>query len=58
MIRKIVSLPRDAQGATTIEYGFILALVVLALMVALTSFAHTSVDIWGNVSNKVINAGK
>ena len=58
MIRVLVRLLHDVRAATAIEYGFILALVVLALMAALVSFAHASVDIWGNVSDKVVNAGR
>ena len=58
MIRVIAGLLRDVRGATAIEYGFILALVVLALMAALVSFAHASIDIWSNVSDKVVNAGR
>lgn len=46
-------LIRSTRGGTAIEYGLILALVVLAMMAALTEFAATSVNMWTNVSNKV-----
>jgi pilus assembly protein Flp/PilA len=56
MIRLIGRLLRDNRGGTAIEYGFILALVVLALMAALVAFASASLDIWTNVSDKVVSA--
>jgi pilus assembly protein Flp/PilA len=45
------------RGATAVEYGFILALVVIAVIGALTSFAEASNDIWSNISRKVVSAG-
>lgn len=46
----------DEGGATAIEYGLILALVVLAAMVALNSFADATINMWDDVSNKVVKA--
>ena len=57
MIALIGKLIRNAKGATAVEYGLILALVVLAMMAALVAFAHASNAIWGNVSDKVVAAG-
>jgi pilus assembly protein Flp/PilA len=47
------TLVRDRKGATVVEYGFILALVVLALMVTLIELGTTTSGLWGNVSAKV-----
>ena len=47
---------RDTRGATAIEYGLIVALVVIALIAALLEFAHTSLDMWDNIADKVIKA--
>ena len=47
---------RDPRGATAVEYGFIIALVVLAMMVALTDLADTTVNLWGNIGDKVEKA--
>ncbi len=57
MIPPIGKLLRDESGGTAIEYGFILALVVLALMATLIAFASASHDIWTNISDKVTSAG-
>lgn len=56
MKRAFGKLLRDTRGATAVEYGLILALIVLALMAALLEFARTSVEIWDNVAEKVTNA--
>jgi pilus assembly protein Flp/PilA len=49
-------LLRDRRGATAVEYGFILALVVLTMMVALINLADTTTNMWGNISTKVQTA--
>jgi pilus assembly protein Flp/PilA len=48
-------LALDRKGATVIEYGFIIALVILAMMVALVSLGSTTTGLWNNVSTKVQN---
>ena len=57
MIRGIGKLVRNAHGATAVEYGLILALVVLTIMVSLLAFASAAHDIWDNVAIKVTTAG-
>lgn len=42
----------DKSGATAIEYGLILALVVLAMLVALNSLASETVSMWEMISDK------
>lgn len=46
-------LKTDAKGATAVEYGLILALIVLAMMAALTNLATRVNNMWYNVANKV-----
>lgn len=53
VLRLLLSLVRDRRGATAVEYAFLLALVVLAIMVALVELGSTTSRIWGDVSNKV-----
>lgn len=43
----------DNRGATAIEYGLIAALIVVAIVAALSGFASTSVDMWTQISMKV-----
>jgi pilus assembly protein Flp/PilA len=56
MKRWFGKLLASERGATAVEYGFILALVVLALIGALMAFAEASGDIWSDVSAKVVGA--
>jgi len=47
---------RCRRGATVVEYGLIIALVVLAMVGALSSVADTTTGMWNNVSVAVLNA--
>ena len=44
------------RGATAVEYGLIVALIVLAMLGALNNVAGVTIGMWGNVSTKVVNA--
>jgi pilus assembly protein Flp/PilA len=41
------------EGATAVEYGLILALVVLAAMGAIVKIANSTISMWGNVADQV-----
>ena len=43
----------STKGATAVEYGLIIAMIVLALIGALTSVASKTSTMWSNVSNEV-----
>ncbi|MCA1198879.1 Flp family type IVb pilin [Sphingomonas sp. R647] len=53
----LTRLSRCTRGATAVEYGFILALIVLVMIGALTELAGSTTGMWNNVSNKVQNPG-
>lgn len=53
LVRLAVMLVRDRKAATAIEYGFILALIVLAIMAALIELGGTTTGLWTNISTKV-----
>ena len=42
------------RGATAVEYGLILALIVLAMMAALSNVATKTVGMWDNVATEVL----
>ena len=46
-------LQRDNRGATAIEYGLIVALIVIAIIVAMQSLANETIALWGYVSHQV-----
>ena len=56
VIRTIARVLRERRGATAIEYGLIIALVVIAMFAGLTALADTTTGMWGNVNSKVANA--
>lgn len=46
----------DQSGATAIEYGLILSLIVIAMIGALQALATTTIDMWGNVESQGVAA--
>ena len=52
----LVSLLKSKHGATAVEYGLILALIVLAMLGALRAFAGASIGMWEDVSARTAAA--
>ncbi|PZQ56313.1 MAG: Flp family type IVb pilin [Novosphingobium pentaromativorans] len=48
----MIRLIKDKSGATAVEYGLILAMIVLAILVALNSLASETIALWSSVSDK------
>jgi len=48
-----LALLRCQRGATAIEYGLIISLVVLAIIAALSTFASKATGMWNNVATEV-----
>lgn len=53
----LARLMQDQRGATAVEYGLIVALIVLACIGAITSVAVETIDMWNHVSTEVITNG-
>jgi pilus assembly protein Flp/PilA len=53
MFRFLAKLGRDANGATAIEYGLILALIVLAVLGAIAGLGGGVTGAWGDMANTV-----
>jgi pilus assembly protein Flp/PilA len=45
---------RDQKGATAIEYGLIVALIVVGIMASLNALAGTVVDMWNMISQQYL----
>jgi pilus assembly protein Flp/PilA len=58
MFRFLARLGRDAKGATAIEYGLILAMIVLAIMGGIATLGGGVTGSWADLSNKVHNASQ
>ncbi len=56
MLDLIRGIVKCQSGATAVEYGLIVSLIVIAMVGALGSFASTSTLMWETVSNKVVTA--
>ena len=56
MLDLIRGIVKCQSGATAIEYGLIVSLIVIAMVGALGTFATSSTGIWESVSNKVVTA--
>lgn len=50
--RKLIA---SEKGATAVEYGLIIAMIVLAMIAALSNVATKTNGMWSNVSDKVTN---
>ncbi|MGA1797734.1 Flp family type IVb pilin [Sphingomonas sp. 4RDLI-65] len=56
VLRTLAKAWREPRGATAIEYGLILALVVITLVVGLVALADSTTAMWGHVETKVAEA--
>ncbi len=46
-------LIRCERGATAVEYGLIIAMIVLAMIAALNNVANKTTGMWNNVATEV-----
>ena len=53
MLRRLRKLLLSEDGATAVEYGLIISLVVLAAMGALSETADKTLKMWNNVATEV-----
>jgi pilus assembly protein Flp/PilA len=56
-VRLIRKFALDRRGATLIEYGLVMALMFLVMMVAVHAMADEVISTWSSVATKVVNAG-
>jgi pilus assembly protein Flp/PilA len=54
--KTFLELLKDESGATAVEYGLILAMIVLAMIGALSSFASSTTAMWDGVESKIAEA--
>ncbi len=50
--RRLSALRRDERGATAVEYGLIISMIILAMVGALTNVASVTGNMWNKVSEK------
>ena len=52
----IKELIDDTSGATAIEYGLIVSLIVIAMIFSLQSVASTTIEMWDDVETRAVDA--
>ena len=55
-MRKFLRLVRETRAATAVEYGLIVALIFLAILVGVYALASTTINMWNNVQTEVRDA--
>jgi pilus assembly protein Flp/PilA len=50
--RRLSALRRDERGATAVEYGLIISMIVLAMVGALVEVAGATGNMWNKVSTR------
>jgi pilus assembly protein Flp/PilA len=49
-------LAADSTGATAVEYGLIVALIVIAMIAALQGVADATIEMWNTVESEGVDA--
>ncbi|MFM9978019.1 MAG: Flp family type IVb pilin [Sphingomonadaceae bacterium] len=58
MLRLGRALARDKRGATAIEYGLIVSLIVVAIIASMNTVASNTIRMWNSVSNSVAKSSQ
>ena len=53
MLELIQRIQKCDQGATAVEYGLIVSLIIIAMMASLGTVANGTQAMWNNVSNEI-----
>jgi pilus assembly protein Flp/PilA len=56
MIKFLKNIYLSEKGATAIEYGLIVALIALAIIVAISGVGNSTGNMWNFVSGEVIKS--
>ena len=55
---RLLPVLRDRRGATAVEYGLMLALIVLMMLVGFSGFASEAIEIWNTIADKVVTLSR
>jgi pilus assembly protein Flp/PilA len=55
-MRNPFRIARDKKAATAVEYGLIVALIFLAILVGVYALANVTIGMWNNVNAEVRDA--
>ena len=54
--RLLLGLRASQRAATAVEYGLIVALIVIAMVASFKEVANVTVGMWGNTQTRIANA--
>ncbi len=55
-LQRLIAALRDSRGATAVEYGLIVALVVLVMLVGLSALSDSNSVGWNHLKDRVVEA--
>lgn len=56
-MKRIAAFLRNEDGATAVEYAVLLALILVVMIAAITSFGSTTGGLWGNINSDLNGVG-
>jgi pilus assembly protein Flp/PilA len=56
MLKFFRGVVKSQEGATAVEYGLIVSLIVVAIMGAISTVADSTINMWNGVSENIVNA--
>jgi pilus assembly protein Flp/PilA len=56
MLKFFRGIVKSQEGATAVEYGLIVSLIVVAIMGAISTVADSTINMWNGVSENIVNA--
>lgn len=56
IMQSFKAILKSDSGATAVEYGLIVSLLVIAIITSLNTFANESIGMWGRVATTVESA--
>ena len=58
MLKKVINFIRDEEGASAVEYGLIIGLIAVALIIVLGLLSGGLSTLFGKVADETTKAGK
>ena len=55
MLQRLRQFIASHEGATTVEYAFLLSLILMLLVAAITTFGNRTSSVWTNNATQISN---
>lgn len=56
LANQVIRILRDEEGATAVEYGLIVSLIIIGLVAVMGEVATETINLWTKVENDVTTA--